>query len=150
LLILLFCAIAFIAMLGITDFSAFGDDGDILKNKDRFAKYIAKAEQKEQPKLKDLSGVKEGAKPKDDEGKFGKKDAQRREAATSKKGAPIVDVNTREEGRKKVMKSGLIALLGGDQAGATSNVFGPGGIGTGLNNALGGINGGAAMGDANG
>jgi hypothetical protein len=149
-LILVLCAIAFERMIAITDFSDLNLSDDLFKNKDRFAKYIAKAEQKEKPKFEKLSGVKEGAKPKDDEGKFGKKDAQQKEAAPSKKGAPVVDVNKREEDRKKIMKSGLIALLGGDTAGATSNVFGPGGIGTGLNNALGGINGAAGMGDANG
>ncbi|MFM2152360.1 MAG: hypothetical protein RL199_795 [Pseudomonadota bacterium] len=148
--ILLLVAAAFVRMIAITDFGDLNLSDDLFKNKDRFAKYIAKAEQKEKPKFEKLSGVKEGAKPKDEEGKFGKKDAQQKEAAPSKKGAPVVDVDKREEDRKKVMKSGLIALLGGDTAGATSNVFGPGGIGTGLNNALGGINGAAGMGDANG
>jgi TonB family protein len=150
LVILLLVAAAFVRMIAITDFGDLNLSDDLFKNKDRFAKYIAKAEQKEKPKFEKLSGVKEGAKPKDDEGKFGKKDAPQKEAAPSKKGAPVVDVNKREEDRKKVMNSGLIALLGGDTAGATSNVFGPGGIGTGLNNALGGINGAAGMGDANG
>lgn len=147
--ILLLMAVAFERMIAITDFGDSSLSDDLFKNKDRFAKYIAKAEQKEKPKFEKLSGVKEGAKAKEDEGKFGKKEADKKEAAPSKKGAPVVDVNKREEDRKKVMNSGLLALLG-DSAGATSNVFGPGGLGTGLNNALGGINGAGAMGDAAG
>lgn len=146
-LILVLAAIAFERMIAITDFSKLSLSDDLFKNKDRFAKYVARQEQKEKPKF-DLSGVKEGAKAKDDEGKFGKKEAQQKEAASSKKGAPVVDVDKREEDRKKVMNSGLIALLGGS-AGAASNVLGPGGIGTGLNNMVGG-RGGTAMGDAQG
>jgi hypothetical protein len=93
--------------------------------------------------------VKEGAKPKGDEGKFGKKEAKQDKAAPSKPGAPVVDKDKREQDRQKVANSGLLAAFGRD-AGAASDVLGPGGIGTGLNTALGGINGGAAMGDAEG
>lgn len=150
LIILILCAIAAERMVAITDFGAVQLSDDLFKNKDRFAKYIAKAEQKDTQKFKDLSGVKEGAKAKDDEGKFGKKDAKQKDASPSKKGAPLVDVDKREEDRKKVMKSGLMALLGAGMGDAASNVFGPGGLGTGLNNALGGIKGGGPMGDAQG
>lgn len=148
LLILLLGALAFERMVAITDFSKLNLSDDLFKNKDRFAKYIAREEVKEKPKFQELSGVKEGAKAKDDEGKFGKKEETQKEAAPSKKGAPVVDVDKREEDRKKVMNSGLIALLGGSD-GAASNVLGPGGIGTGLNNMVGG-RGGTAMGDAQG
>src|SRR5690606_18348707 len=109
---------------------------------------VAKVEEPPPPeqKFEDLSGVEEGAKAKDEEGKFGKVEAEQQQAAPSKEGAPVVDVDKREKDREKVMSSGLLALLGDGAAGATSNVFGPGGIGTGLNDALGGIDGGAAMG----
>lgn len=147
-LILLLGALAFERMVAITDFSKLNLSDDLFKNKDRFAKYIAREEVKEKPKFEQLSGVKEGAKAKDDEGKFGKKEETQKEAAPSKKGAPVVDVDKREEDRKKVMNSGLIALLGSSD-GAASNVLGPGGIGTGLNNMVGG-RGGTAMGDAQG
>jgi pSer/pThr/pTyr-binding forkhead associated (FHA) protein len=149
LVILILIAIAFERMIAITDFSGWNQVDDLFKNKDRFAKYIAAAEKKEQKKKEELSGVKEGAKPKDEEGKFGKKEAKQEKAAPSQKGAPIVDKDKREEDRKKVASSGLLAALG-KEAGAASDVLGPGGIGTGLNHALGGINGGAAMGDAEG
>ncbi|MBS2024309.1 MAG: TonB family protein, partial [Deltaproteobacteria bacterium] len=58
-----------------------------------------------------------------------------------------------EKDRKMVMKSGLLAALskmGASQQGAASNVLGPGGLGTGINNALGGVKGGAGQGDAYG
>jgi outer membrane biosynthesis protein TonB len=151
LLILLMTAIVFERMIAITDFDDEALTEDLIKTKEKFTKYVAVEEEKKPPKPdKQLSGVKEGAKPKDDEGKFGKKEAEKEKAAPSKAGAPVVDVNKREEDRKKVMNSGLIALLGGDKAGATSNILGPGGIGTGLNNSLGGIDGAAGMGDASG
>ncbi|MBS1150428.1 MAG: FHA/TonB domain protein, partial [Myxococcaceae bacterium] len=85
---------------------------------------------------------------KDDEGKFGKKDEKKKEADPSKKGAPVVDANKREEDRKKIQTAGLLGALAGN--GAASNVFGPGGLGTGINNALGGLQGGAGLGDAHG
>lgn len=49
-------------------------------------------------------------------------------SAPVKRGAPVVDVHKREEDRRKIMESGLIALLGGDTAGETSNILGPGGV----------------------
>jgi hypothetical protein len=146
LIILLLIGLAFERMIAITDFSRVEGDDDLFKNKDRFAKYIAKAE--EQKKPDQLSGVQEGAKPKGDEGKFGKKEAVQKEAAPSKKGAPVVDKDKREKDREKVAKAGLLGLLG--DAAATSDILGPGGVGTGLNDAIGGISGAAAMGDAYG
>lgn len=122
---------------------------DLFKNANRYAKYIVKPPEKPKKLLKDLSGVKEGAKAKGDEGKFGKKEAQKKEADPSKKGAPVVNANKREEDRKKVMSS-LSWLGGGGGEGAASNIFGPGGLGTGINNALGGLQGGAGLGDAHG
>jgi TonB family protein len=122
---------------------------DLFKNPNRFAKYIVRPQEKEKFKKKELSGVKEGAKAKGDEGKFGKKEAKQKDAAPSKKGAPVVDVNKREEDRKKIAKL-LDWLPGGAGEGAASNMFGPGGLGTGINSALGGLKGGAGMGDAHG
>lgn len=122
---------------------------DLFKNNNRFTKLLLTPPEQQKKKL-DLSGLKEGAKPKDDEGKFGKKEAKKEEADPSKKGAPKVDPNKREEDRKKVLSSGLLAGLGAADDSAASNVFGPGGLGTGINNALGGLQGGAGMGDAHG
>ncbi len=122
---------------------------DLFKNPSAFAKLIIKPPEKEKKKKFDLSGVKEGAKAKGKEGKFGKKEAKKEDAAPSKKGSPIVNAHKREEDRTKIMKAGLLGALGGAD-GAASNIFGPGGLGTGINNALGGLKGGAGMGDAHG
>jgi TonB family protein len=65
----------------------------------------------------------------------------------------VVDPNQKEKDRQKVMKSGLLAALSKMNTGAesaASDVLGPGGIGTGINNALGGVKGGAGQGDAYG
>lgn len=121
---------------------------DLFKNQNRFTQLLLKPPESPKKKL-DLSGLDEGAKAKDDEGKFGKKEATKQEADPSKKGSPQVDANKREEDRKKVLSSGLLGSLGG-AGDAASNVFGPGGLGTGINNALGGMQGGAGMGDAGG
>ncbi|MFN7132815.1 MAG: TonB family protein, partial [Myxococcales bacterium] len=145
-------AMAFIVLLAamfMTDITAESLSEDLFKNPQRFAKFVLKPPEKQEKKKLDLSGIKEGAKPKDDEGKFGKKEAKKEQADPSKKGAPKVDANKREEDRKKVMQAGLLGALGGGE-GAASNVFGPGGLGTGINNALGGIKGGAGMGDSHG
>ncbi len=125
---------------------------DLSRNQARFTQYQVKPEEKK-PKFKELSGIKEGAKAKGDEGKFGKQDAKKKDADPSKKGAPIVDPNKKEKDRQTVMKSGLLAALsklGVGAQGAASDVLGPGGLGTGINNALGGIKGGAGQGDAYG
>jgi TonB family protein len=146
------CIMAFIALVAAMILNPLGDGNssdDIFANPGKYVKMLVRAEKKvEIKKLKDLSGLKEGAKPKDDEGKFGKKDEKKKDADPSKKGAPIVDANKREEDRKKIQTAGLLGALAGN--GAASNVFGPGGLGTGINNALGGLQGGAGLGDAHG
>lgn len=120
---------------------------DLFKNQNRFAQMILKAPEKEKERKKlDLSGAK-GAKAKDEEGKFGKKDTPKKDALASKQGAPRVDPNKREKDRKIALSSGLLGMLG--KQGAVSNVFGPGGLGSGINNAMGGIQG-SEMGDAGG
>ncbi len=146
------CIMAFIALVAAMILNPLGDGSasdDIFANPGKYVKMLVRAEKKvEIKKLKDLSGIKEGAKPKEDEGKFGKKDEKKKDADPSKKGAPVVDANKREEDRKKIQTAGLLGALAGN--GAASNVFGPGGLGTGINNALGGLQGGAGLGDAHG
>lgn len=120
---------------------------DLFKNQNRFAQMILKAPEKEKVRKKlDLSGAK-GAKAKDEEGKFGKKDKPKQDKLASKAGAPRVDPNKREKDRKIALNSGLLGMLG--KSGAVSNVFGPGGLGSGINNAMGGLQG-TEMGDAGG
>jgi hypothetical protein len=103
---------------------------------------------KPQKKLEEKSGAEEGAKAQGEEGAFGKEEAKQAEADPSKAGSPIVDPNKKEKDRKKVMKVGLLAALGSD--GAASDVFGPGGLGSGINDKLGGLKGGAGLTDRKG
>lgn len=126
-------------------------DDDLFKNPNRFAKLILKEPEKApEPKKKfELSGSKQGARHKDEEGKFGKIDKPKKDALASTKGAPKIDPNKREEDRKIALESGIFKALKGGPGGNVSNVFGPGGLGTGINNALGGLRG-TDMGDAGG
>lgn len=144
------CIMAFIALVAamlITPMGEGGEGDDIFGNPSKYVKMVVKAEKKQEiKKFKDLSGIEEGAKAKEKEGKFGKQEAKKDQADPSKKGAPVVDANKREQDRKKV-SSLMAGMFGG---GAASNVFGPGGLGTGINNALGGMQGGAGVGDAQG
>jgi hypothetical protein len=121
------------------------DDDDLFKNQQEFTKLILTVQEKK--KEKDLSG-KKAAKAKADEGVFGKKDKPKEDKLASKKGAPTVDKDKREEDRKIAMDALAQLGLKGPE-GAVSNVFGPGGLGSGINNQLGGLKG-AAMGDAGG
>src|SRR5712671_870711 len=128
---------------------------DLAGNQQRIARYQVKPREKppeEPPKPREASGVQEGAKARDEEGKLGKREAKKKEAAPSRKGAPVVDQDKRESDRRKVMKLGLVAALSkmGATAGGASNVLGPGGLGTGINHALGGVQGRAGAGDAYG
>lgn len=134
-----------------TDLGASALSDDLFKNASKYQKIVVAPPAKEvQKKILDLSGVKEGAKAQKEEGKFGKIEAKKQDADPSKKGAPKVDPNKREEDRMKVAKAGMLGALSKLGDDATSNVLGPGGMGTGINNALGGLKGGAGMGDAHG
>ncbi len=145
------CLLAFLACVAAFLLSPAMDGGmgdDIFANPSKYVKLLVKPEKK--PELiEKLSGVEEGAKAEKEEGKFGKVEEKKKEADPSKKGAPQVDANKREQDRKKVMSAGLLGAMGSN-AGAASDVFGPGGLGTGINNALGGLQGGAGLGDAHG
>jgi hypothetical protein len=144
----------FFLMVSITPRSDDSYSDDLSRNQQRFTKYQVKPlEKPEQPKFKELSGAKEGEKSKGDEGKLGKEEAKKKEANPSKKGAPEVDPNKKEADLKKIKKLGLIAALskmGVGGGGAAGNVLGPGGLGSGINNSLGGTKGGAGLGDAYG
>jgi len=143
---------AFLAMwwaIKFTDLASSALSDDLFKNAQKYQKLVIVPPAEQKKKL-DLSGVKEGAKAKKEEGKFGKKEAKKQDADPSKKGAPTVDPNKREEDRMKVAKAGMLGALSKLGDTAVSNVLGPGGMGTGINNALGGLKGGAGMGDAHG
>jgi pSer/pThr/pTyr-binding forkhead associated (FHA) protein len=123
------------------------DDDDLFKNQQDFTQLILAAQEKKKEKKEELSG-KKADRHKNDEGTFGKKDKPKEDKMASKKGAPTVDKDKREEDRKIVMDQ-LAALGLTGPTGAVSNVFGPGGVGSGVNNALGGLKG-SSMGDAGG
>ena len=144
----------FFLMVSITPRVEEGSEGDLTRKEQAITQYQVRPEPRvEQPRFKDLAGLKEGEKAREKEGKLGKEDAPKKDAAPSKKGAPVVDKDKKETDRKKVMKLGLVAALSKMGAGggsAASNVLGPGGLGSGINNALGGVKSGAGAGDAYG
>ncbi|MCG3173609.1 MAG: hypothetical protein GMKNLPBB_01808 [Myxococcota bacterium] len=105
---------------------------------------LVEEKQKEKKEEKKLSGVEEGAKAKDKEGEFGKKDKPKEQKAPSKDGAP-----NKDENRRIVMQSGILGALNAPGGGASASVFGPGGLGGGINDALGGLYG-TSMGTAGG
>ncbi len=124
-------------------------DDDLFQNPNRFAKLMLIEQEAPPPKKFEVSG-KEGAKHKDEEGKFGKPEKEKKDALASVNGAPKIDPNKREKDRKIALSSGIFAALGDANGNdAASDTFGPGGLGGGINNALGGLRG-TAMGDAGG
>lgn len=145
-------AIALILQLGlviafmVTQATTDDDGDDLLANLEEYQALVLTPEEKKKEKKEDLSG-KKGAQHKDDEGLFGKKDKPKEDKAASKAGAPKVDKDKREEDRKIAFDA--MAAMGLTGETAVSNTFGPGGLGSGVNNALGGLNG-SAMGDAGG
>lgn len=111
---------------------------DLFRSQSRFATSLLQPPEEARPKL-------ELAKPqeeKPDEPEFGVKPEQ-----TTERSDKTVDASQRESDIKKVRSSGLLAGLGGD---SSDHIFGGGGLGAGINNALGGLQAGAGMGDAHG
>jgi TonB family protein len=147
--ICLMAGLAVVMAMVLTPRAEQPETADIFNDQQRVAKFLITPEKKLEQKKLQLSGVEEGAKAKDEEGKFGKEEAKQAEAAPSKPGTPVVQKDKKEKDRQVVGKAGLLGAFKGMKGGA-SDVFGPGGFGTGLNNALGGLKGGAAMGDAQG
>lgn len=141
----------FVLALLLTPISPNDLSEDLFKNPNRFAQLLLKEPEKApEPKKKfELSGSKGGGKHKDEEGKFGKPKKEKKDALASTKGAPKVDPDKREKDRKIAMDSGIFKALKGANDAAVSNVLGPGGLGTGINSALGGLRG-TQMGDAGG
>ena len=155
LLVALLALLLLLLMVGITPRSDESTADDLSRNQQRFTKYQVKPPEKiEQPRFKDLAGSTEGEKSKGgDEGKLGKEEAKKKDADPSKKGTPEVDPNKKDKDLAKIRKLGLIAALskmGVPGGGAASNVLGPGGLGSGINNSLGSVKGGAGLGDAYG
>ncbi|WP_257446622.1 AgmX/PglI C-terminal domain-containing protein [Archangium lipolyticum] len=147
--ITLVAAGAVLAAILLTPRSEKPSDDDIFQSQQRVAKLLVKPSKPVDVKRFQMKGAEEGAKAKGEEGKFGKEEAKKAEADPSKPGTPIVDKTKREKDRQVVGKVGLLGAFKGLKGGA-SEVFGPGGLGTGINNALGGLKSGAGMGDAQG
>ncbi len=144
----LLAAGAVVASMLLTPRQAQSED-DIFQNQQRVAKFLVQPQKPIDLKRFHLKGVEEGAKAKDEEGKFGKEEAKKAEADPSKPGTSVVDKSKREKDRQVVGRVGLLGAFKGLKGGA-SDVFGPGGVGTGVNNALGGLKAGAGLGDAQG
>ncbi|WPB81811.1 AgmX/PglI C-terminal domain-containing protein [Archangium violaceum] len=140
---------AFLAAMLLTPRSEAPSTDDIFASQQRVAKFLVQPAKQIDTKRFEQKGVEEGAKAKDEEGKFGKEEAKKAEADPSKPGTNIVNKNKREQDRKVVGRVGLLGAMKGLKGGA-SDVFGPGGLGTGINNALGGLKSGAGLGDAQG
>jgi outer membrane biosynthesis protein TonB len=113
------------------------DEEDLMAHLNEFQALIL--QQPEKKKEQKKSG-KKAAKRKDDEGIFGKKDKPKEDKLASK-GAPKIDKDKREEDKKAAMDA--LAALGLTDAPTGA------GLGTGVNQALGGLRG-ASMGDAGG
>jgi hypothetical protein len=120
---------------------------------ERFAKFQPKPAEKapEVARAKDLAGAQEGEKSKGEEGKLGKKEAKKREAAPSKAGTPQGEANKKAKDLAKIRRMGLIAALSkmGVESGGPG-ALGPGGLGVGINPSLGGTRARAGVGDAYG
>lgn len=128
--------VAILAALMITPTGLDGLADDLFRNQSRFTKLLLQPPEEAKPKL-DLS-VKE---EKPEEIEFGVKQEVKQEKSDK------VDASKREKDMKVVKNTGLLAGLGGD---SSSHIFGGGGLGAGVNNALGGLQAGAGMGDAHG
>jgi len=114
----------------------------------QYARLLIRPEPKKKSLKKETSGVPEGAKAAEEEGKLGLKDAKRDEADPSRPGTPVVDPRKREDDRRRVMASGLLGAWG--KTADASDILGPGGLGIGINQALGGLKPGAGLADARG
>lgn len=131
-----------VAILAALMITPLGDDSladDLFRNQSRFTKLLLQPPEEAKPKL-DLSQAKE---EKVEEVEFGVKQESTSDSSSDSK----VDASKREADIQTVRNTGLLAGLGGD---SSNHIFGGGGLGAGVNNALGGLQAGAGMGDAHG
>jgi hypothetical protein len=124
----------------------------LARSQPQVMRFEARLPAKVEPKVKDLSGAKEGEKSREEDGKLGKKEAEKKHAAPSKQGVPQADPDKKAKDLARIKKLGLVAALSrmGVGGGAAKTVLGPGGLGAGVNNSLGGSRGGAGLEDAYG
>jgi len=144
------CFLIFFALVGaiaVTPFSEGGDGDDLFANPSRYVRLVSRPEKKvDLSRFQALSRVAEAKRVRERAGSFEKRSADKGAADPSRRGAPPLERDKRDEDRKKV---GLLmaGMFGG---GSSSNLFGAGGLGSGINDALGGLKGGAGQGDAQG
>lgn len=124
-------------------------DSDMEAQRQRVAKLLVTPQRKAEIKqrLERKKGEREGAKAKEEEGKLGKEEAKKAEAEPSKPGVPTG--TKREQDKRKVKEVGLLGAVSNLKGGA-AQLFGPGGLGSGINDKLGGLKAGAGLGDAQG
>ena len=149
-LIALLALVAFFVLVARTPVREETYRDALAQNPDRFAKYQVRAPPAppEPPKVKEASGAKEGEKSRGPEGKVGKREAKKKEAAPSRPGA---DPDKKAKDQAKIRKLGLIAALSKmGMAGGGGGLPGPGGLGAGINPSLGGTRAQAGAGDAYG
>jgi hypothetical protein len=149
-LIALLALVAFFVLVARTPVREETYRDALAQNPDRFAKYQVRAPPAppEPPKVKEASGAKEGEKSRGPEGKVGKREAKKKEAAPSRPGA---DPDKKAKDQAKIRKLGLIAALSKmGVAGGGGGLPGPGGLGAGINPSLGGTRAQAGAGDAYG
>jgi TonB family protein len=144
-LALSFVAAAFVVLaLVLTPAEPGGAADDLFVSSNRVVRLVAREEKKpDKPKL-DLDKAalaKRKEKPKPDL-------TAKSVALPTTKGAPRVNTAQREQDRKIVQQSGIFKILK-QQGRATSGVFGPGGLGDDLSEAVGGMRG-RGLGDAGG
>jgi hypothetical protein len=134
----------FLLALWLTPIDPLGLSEDLFKNPNRFAKLVLKEPEKKKKEKKFEVKQKEV----DTKTKF---TAQAKTKIVASKNSPRIDPNKRENDRKKVLDTAIFKALGGGggMGNTVANVFGPGGLGTGINNALSGLRG-AEMNDAGG
>lgn len=131
--------VALLAALLITPLGEDDLSDDLFRKHSRIATSLLEDHQEPKPKL-ELSKPQE---EKIDEPEFGIKP----DTTPEKSDKTTVDASKRESDIKKVQSSGLLAGMSGDNS---SHIFGGGGLGTNINNALGGLQAGAGMSDAHG
>ncbi len=142
---LLFFAALLFTPIDTTEFSE-----DLFAHPNRFHTFILQAPEKVVEPFVKVRGRKKQQKARDEEGIFGKPRETRKEADPSRKGAPVVDIDKREEDRKFVKDLGILGAFEDTPDSAVSSIFGSGGLGSGINDALGGLHRGAGPGTAHG
>jgi len=138
------CVLAFVALLtGVVLTSPDLRPLDASNTAQKYIRFLVRPQRRAQAEKKKASLAAKAA----EKEKLAKEEEKQR-TEPSRPGAPARDQKKREEDRRRVMNAGLLGALKGKPG--ASNIFGPGGLGSGVNNALGGLRSGAGMGNQQG